>query len=347
MSNPKLDPVKKPASFQRSLTQWYQEVAKDYPWRRTTDPWAILVSEIMLQQTQVATVLNKNFFTDFLEKFPTPQVISVASEQEILSAWEGLGYYLRVRNLQKAAIAICENHDGIFPTGHAEILELPGIGRYTAGAIASFAYNDPQPIVDANVARIFSRVFDYQKRVDSTTGIKQLWAWAEALLPNTNPRPYNSALMELGQQVCTNKTPKCNQCVIQKFCRTKTPENLPIKKAAKKTVLVDEFALFSICSDKGLLLQQEARVDRRAGMWKLPLREHIQTEQLPLLSKSSYGITHHKVTLRVYLCQPNHKLTKSSTPKEKEIWHPLSELPNLPMPSPFRKILSELLKDYL
>ncbi len=344
MSKTKLDPQLKASAFQKALTQWYDEVAKDYPWRQTTDPWAILVSEIMLQQTQVATVLNKNFFTNFLAKFPTPQVIAVASEQEILSAWEGLGYYRRVRNLQKAAIAICENHAGKFPTDHAEILDLPGIGRYTAGAIASFAYDDAQPIVDANVARIFSRIYDFQERVDSSAGIKQLWSWAETLLDKKNPRSYNSALMELGQQVCTNKAPKCEQCVIQKFCKTKSPENLPIKKAAKKTVLVDEFALFCVCPDRGILLQQEASAERRAGMWKLPLRDHLQTEKLPLLNKSSYAITHHKVTLRVYQSQtatiPQHDNNENTI----ESWHPLSELADLPMPSPFRKVLNILLK---
>jgi len=308
-----------------------------------------LVSEIMLQQTQVATVLNKNFFTNFIEKFPTPAAISVASEQEILRAWEGLGYYRRVRNLQKAAIAICEEHDGVFPTDYQEILGLPGIGKYTAGAVSSFAYNNPQPIVDANVARIFSRVFNYKERVDSSAGQKQLWSWAEQLLSQENPRSYNSALMELGQQTCSNKAPQCDCCVIQTFCTATEPESLPVKKAAKKTVLMDEFALFSIDEKKRILLQQEASENRRAGMWKLPLRAFSQTENLPLLSKSTYAITHHKVTLRVFQCGfknlPPRETLHEVNPVE-ESWHEISDLKQLPMPSPFRKVLNQLLEDH-
>ena len=133
------------ANFQRTLTTWYKAVAKDYPWRQTTDPWHILVSEVMLQQTQVATVLGKGFYTRFLGKYPTPASIAVAPEQDILSAWEGLGYYRRVRNLQKAAQAICENHAGQFPKAHSEILALPGIGQYMLEAIT---YRD-YPVVSA------------------------------------------------------------------------------------------------------------------------------------------------------------------------------------------------------
>lgn len=339
-----MSPLDAPPKFQAALCKWFQSEGKTYPWRETSDPWHILISEVMLQQTQVSTVLNKNFFTKFTKKFPTPASIARASEQKILSAWEGLGYYRRVRNLQKAAIAICELHDGFFPKDYDEILSLPGIGKYTAGAVSSFAYDLPQPIVDANVARVFSRLFNYQQRVDTTTGQKQLWLWAENLLSQKHPKIYNSALMELGQQVCSNKSPQCNICPIKEFCTTTVPENLPLKKAAKKTVLVDEFALFVIDDKKRILLQQEASQQRRAGMWKLPLRDHSQTENLPLLSKSSYAITHHKVTLRVLQCAAE---SLPLTPSEvTEKWHSISELAEIPMPSPFRKALDNLLKDH-
>ncbi len=347
-----MNPLESPSDFQATLIDWFDTVAKPYPWRETTDPWHILVSEIMLQQTQIATVLNKNFFTNFIKKFPTPAIIAKASEQEILSAWEGLGYYRRVRNLQKAAIAICEDHNGIFPTDYQQILDLPGIGKYTAGAVSSFAYNNPQPIVDANVARIFARIFDYKERVDASKGQKQLWSWAEQLLSHDNPRSYNSALMELGQQTCSNKSPKCDSCVIKTFCTATDPESLPKKKLAKKIVLVDEFALFCVDEKKRILLQQEASSERRAGMWKLPLREFSQTENLPLLSKSTYAITHHKVTLRVFKCDTKSiKTIPLIEPlpvdqQTQETWHKISELTDLPMPSPFRKVLNQLLEDH-
>jgi A/G-specific adenine glycosylase len=338
------NPLDVPQKFQLALIKWFQAEGKTYPWRETSDPWHILISEIMLQQTQISTVLNKNFFTNFIEKFPSPASLSKASEQEILSAWEGLGYYRRVRNLQKAAIAICERHDGKFPQDYNQILSLPGIGKYTAGAVSSFAYSLPQPIVDANVARVFSRVFDFQELVDSSQGQKQLWSWAEQLLSKENPKIYNSALMELGQQICTNKSPKCSICPIKKFCITKHPETLPLKSAAKKTVLVDEFAIFCIDKSKRILLQQESSQQRRAGMWKLPLRDPSETENLPLLSKSTYAITHHKVTLKVF-----HSTTKNLPPahySDSEKWHSIDNLENIPMPSPYRKVLDSLLKDH-
>lgn len=329
------------SAFQERLINWFEQEAKDYPWRQTTDPWRILVSEVMLQQTQVATVLGKGFYVKFLEKYPTPASIAYAPEQEILSAWEGLGYYRRVRNLQKAARAICENHDGDFPTEHSEILDLPGIGLYTAGAVSSFAYNQAQPIVDANVARVFSRIFDYQERVDSTAGTKQLWSWAETLLSRESPRIYNSALMELGQQICTNKTPECSICPVKQSCSTEDPTRLPLKKERKKTVQVDELCLFALDPNrKSILLHKAADSARRSGMWQLPERPAHELEMLPLLLKSSYAITHHKVTLQIYQAPTNLEVLDG------EAWHPISELKKLPMPSPFRKALNTLLEDF-
>ena len=328
-------------AFQSSLIDWFKEVGKDYPWRQTTDPWHILVSEVMLQQTQVATVLGKGFYTRFLERYPTPASISNAPEQEILSAWEGLGYYRRVRNLQKAAKAICENHEGIFPTQHAEILDLPGIGQYTAGAVASFAYNQSQPLVDANVARIFSRLFDFQERVDSTRGTKQLWQWAGELVSPSQPRLYNSALMELGQQICTNKSPQCGICPVKTCCQTSDPTSLPLKKARKKTVLLDELCMLAIDQkNQTILLHKASDSARRSGMWKLPERQAHELENQPLLLQQNYTITHHKVTLYVYQAPEKIELL------EDEAWQPLTSLDALPLPSPFRKALNTLLLDY-
>lgn len=334
-------PTDNAQEFQSALISWFKAVAKDYPWRQTTDPWHILVSEVMLQQTQVTTVLNKGFYTRFLERYPTPASIADAPEQDILSIWEGLGYYRRVRNLQKAAKAICDTHNGVFPTDHAEILDLPGIGRYTAGAVASFAYDQAQPLVDANVARIFSRLFNYQERVDSTAGLKQLWSWAEELVSPDSPRLYNSALMELGQQVCINKAPKCNQCHVKAWCSATNPAELPKKKARAKTVLIDELCFLKIDSkSQRILLHKASDSARRSGMWQLPERANHELEMQPLLLKTSYAITHHKVTLFI------HQAPESIELQDGEQWHELSKIADLPMPSPFRKALNTLLKDY-
>ncbi|MFC4993078.1 A/G-specific adenine glycosylase [Rubritalea tangerina] len=327
-----------PEAFQQALITWFQKTAKDYPWRQTSDPWLILVSEIMLQQTQVKTVLDKGFYTNFTTKYPTPQSLAIAPEEEILSAWEGLGYYRRVRNLQKAAQAICEIHSGSFPTSHADILQLPGIGQYTAGAVASFAYNDSQALVDANVARIFARIFDYHQKVDSSKGSKQLWHWASELVSPSNPRAYNSALMELGQQICTNKSPQCTKCPIQQWCTTNTPEQLPKKKERKKTVQIEEHCLLAVHANEILLHQADSSA-RRSGMWKLPERPLHLLENLPLLSKSTYAITHHKVTLYIY------QASQVPSPQKNEAWHDIQQLEALPIPSPFRKVLNTLLED--
>lgn len=325
-------------AFQNALLRWFKQEGKSYPWRDTSDPWAILVSEIMLQQTQIATVLGKGHYTRFMALYPTPRTMAEADEQEILKAWEGLGYYRRARNLHAAARAITHKHRGKFPQRHEEIQALPGIGKYTAGAVSSFAYNQPHPIVDANVARVFSRIFNFQKRIDTTSGNKQLWQWAEDLIPQQQARSYNSALMELGQSYCSNKSPNCKGCPVKIFCLCSDPAALPIKKSAAKITRVDEFALFSIDSHGRILLQQQAEGKRRAGMWSLPRREHRETADLALSLKSTYSITRYHVTLRVYASHAD-----NTQQQDREQWHGIDDLEHLPIPSPDRRALESLL----
>lgn len=337
-TKPSKHPLQNKRAFQNALVKWFAKEGKSYPWRDTTDPWAILVSEIMLQQTQVATVLGKGHYTRFMALYPTPRAMAEASEQEVLKAWEGLGYYRRARNLHAASRAITRDHAGHFPRKFEEVRALPGIGQYTAGAVASFAYNEAQPIVDANVARVFSRLFDFQERIDTTAGTKQLWQWAEELTPNINPRDYNSALMELGQTYCSNKSPDCTSCPVKQFCHCAEPSSLPIKKSAAKVTRVDEFAIFSTDSHGRILLAKEKQGKRREGMWHLPRREHEGTLDLALALKTTYSITRYSVTLRVYTSHAdNTKVNRH------EQWHALDELEALPMPSPDRRALESLL----
>ncbi len=331
-------PLENTRAFQNELVKWFEKEGKNYPWRETHDPWAVLVSEIMLQQTQVATVLGKGHYTRFMALYPTPRDMAEATEQEILKAWEGLGYYRRARNLHAAARAITRNHGGVFPREFEKIRALPGIGAYTAGAVASFAYNEPQPIVDANVARVFSRLFDFQQRIDTTAGNKQLWHWAGELLPKKHPRSYNSALMELGQSYCSNKSPDCLSCPVKKFCQCSDPSTLPIKKSATKTTRTNEFAIFSQDSHGRILLEKQVEGKRREGMWHLPRREHEDTLDLPLALKTTYSITRYHVTLRIY---NTHADSIRLDPNMQ--WHPFDALEQLPMPSPDRKALMSLL----
>ena len=321
-------------AFSEDLLTWFESEKEEHPWRQTTDPWAILVSEVMLQQTQVATVLGRGFYTSFLQKFPDVESISKASEQEILAAWEGLGYYRRVRNLQKTANAVLEQHGGTFPQSHEELLTLPGVGPYTAGAVASFAYGLAHELVDANVSRVFSRLFDYQVEVDSSVGLKQMWKWAKELLDRENPALYNSALMELGQKVCKNKNPQCMLCPVRSHCATDEPDALPKKKLKRKSVEVEEQCAL-VTKEGSILLQKQGASERREGMWSLPVLKIAKRKNAVYTAK--YTITHHKVALSVYKAE-------KYDPKKSDQWFAMEELVNIPMPSPFRKAVTAILE---
>ena len=332
-----LDPLGEKEAFHSRLGVWFERDGQSHPWRDTTDPWAILVSESMLQQTTVAAVRAGKRFERFLAQFPTIQVIAEAPEEDLLKAWEGLGYYNRVRNLQKTAIAVLATWGGQFPRRADDLQSLPGVGPYTAGAIASFAFDVPAPIVDGNVARVFARLFDDESEVDSTEGRKQLWQWAHQLLDHEKPRVYNSALMEAGQVFCRPRNPDCLSCPIASFCRTSHPEDLPRKKAKRKVEAVNEHALVAVRQGKILLAQEEG--SRRKGFYRLPLRSKEEVADLELLGTSKYAITRYSVTLALYRAS----FLPLESGKDGEDWYPLSELNDLPMPSPVRRALESVL----
>lgn len=324
-----------PKKFQSALLAWFSVVKKDYPWRRTRDPWAILVSEIMLQQTTVAMVIGQSRFEKFLATFPDLLSIAEASEESLLLAWEGLGYYNRVRNLQKTARVILAEHDGIFPENLAELKKLPGIGPYTAGAVFSFAFNQPAPIVDGNIARVLSRIHDDSTPIDSSAGQKLLWSRAENLLSKKEPRAFNSALMELGQSLCTPRQPDCPSCPVRALCQAKNPENLPKKKPRPQTIFVEEHALLVVSKNQILLAASQNQ--RRQGLYHLPLREVGELAHLQALTPpSKYAITKHRVTLSLYPCTPQH-IPRGI--QNDEQFFPLEKLPELPLPSPIRRAL--------
>ena len=326
-------PLKNVRAFRTTLLTWFKDNAQNYPWRETTDPWAILVSEIMLQQTTVAAVIANRRFEKFLEQFPDIQSIATASESEILRAWEGLGYYNRVRNLQRCAQAIIKDFDHRFPSEAGQLITLPGIGKYTAGAVSSFAFNKAAPIVDANIARVISRLFQITMAIDSNAGQKIIWAKAEQLLEKKSPRSFNSALMELGQKICSARLPSCHRCPVKDFCQCHDPEALPTKKPRKAFELITEHALLSLQNEKILLSQ--GTDTRRKGLWKLPLRSVEECAHLTPLLTRQYQITHHKVTLHLY----RHEVKEI---QECESYHPFSKLQELPIATPIRKILNDL-----
>ncbi|HEX2750056.1 MAG TPA: A/G-specific adenine glycosylase [Verrucomicrobiales bacterium] len=324
------------ADFTASIILWFQREGRDYPWRRTRDPYAILVSEVMLQQTQIATVLGRGYYTRWMERFPDVQTLAAASGEDILQAWEGLGYYSRARNLQRAAQEVVKHHRGIFPKDREAIAALPGVGLYTLGAVLSFAFNTAAPIVDGNVARVLARVFSLQEEIDSPAGQRLLWNWAARLTDCHAARLYNSGIMELGQRICTPRQPACDTCPVQRHCRSAGPgaEALPRKKAARATVLVEEHVLWAQREGRLLLYQETGR--RRQGLWRLPERRADEVSHLPLLSRTQYTITHHRVTLHVYDAP-------DASAHGTEQWQPAETLHALPMPGPFRKVVDALL----
>jgi A/G-specific adenine glycosylase len=285
-------------ALRSQLAGWFRAQGRDLPWRRTRDPYAIMVSEFMLQQTQVATVID--FFNRWMLRFPSFEALAAAHEAEVLHAWQGLGYYSRARNLHRAAQRVVLDYAGRLPADVALMGHLPGVGRYTAGAIGSFAFDLATPAVDANIARVLARLLDLQEPVDTVRGQQALWSAAEALLPKRRGREHTSALMELGALVCLPLRPRCEQCPVRAFCTAKTPELLPRKKPRRKAIPMLERCGW-IVEDDAILLELQTG-SRWRGLWKLPaLAEGHQGE---LLLETTYAFTHHRVTLQVYTSAP-------------------------------------------
>ncbi|MDA7881946.1 hypothetical protein N9A94_06535 [Akkermansiaceae bacterium] len=288
----------------------------------------------MLQQTTVVSVIANQRFEKFLADFPDVASIAEAPEPRILKAWEGLGYYNRVRNLQKTARAIIADYGGKFPKEASELKKLPGIGDYTAGAVSSFAFDQPAPIVDGNIARVIARLLNYQEPVDSSKGQKEIWQRARELLDRKSPRVFNSAIMELGQTFCTAREAQCLSCPVHDFCQSTEPLILPLKKPRKKFVAVSEHAFLAI-KGEGILLAKETG-SRRKGFWRLPLRSEDECAHLSPESQHRYTITHHRVTVNLY------RGTPPSINAQEQI-HALDSLDDLPIASPMRKIINSSL----
>lgn len=289
------------AGFRRSLVRWYRDHGRDLPWRRTRDPYAILVSEFMLQQTQVATVIP--YYHEWLRRFPDFRSLARASENEVLRAWQGLGYYARARNLHGTAKTVINKYGGNFPREVGQMQQLPGIGKYTAHAVASFAFNQSAPIVEANTARVLARLFNLRESIDSDAGRTTLWQRAASLLPKSDAATFNSALLDLGALVCVARKPRCDICAVKAFCRAKNPGALPVRKSRPEMQqLVESHALIV---RRGRILLEQSR-HRWRGMWILPRLEHgrskqrrVQRQRRPVY-KSVFPFTHHQVRLFVY-----------------------------------------------
>ena len=302
--------------LRRSLLAWFGRHQRPLPWRRDRDPYRIWVSEVMLQQTQVATVVP--YFERFLAAFPTLAELAAADEQDVFRLWEGLGYYRRARNLHRAARQVRDGYGGRFPDDLESVRALPGIGRYTAGAILSQAFDRRLPILEANSRRVLCRLFGV--RADPRRGPAQGWLWqaAEAILPKRNVGEFNQALMELGALVCMPAAPRCSACPVAAVCvarREGLQEEIPVRAAAPAPVDVQEAAVV-VRRGERVLLVQRPDAGRWAGLWEFPhgplegkeTHEEAARRLLPALTgvraelgeellTLRHGVTHHRITV--------------------------------------------------
>lgn len=221
--------------FSRKVVEWYEHNKRELPWRLTNDPYKVWLSEIILQQTRVNQGMP--YYLRFIEEFPTVEALAKAPEQKILRLWQGLGYYTRARNLHKCAKTVVEKYNGSFPTTYEQLKTLPGIGDYTAAAIASICFAEPVAVVDGNVFRVLSRIFGIDTAINSNEGKKIFSSLANSLIPSTNPSAYNQGMMEFGALFCTPKNPGCLQCVFKANCfanNNQLQSQLPVKNRIKK-----------------------------------------------------------------------------------------------------------------
>ncbi|MFZ9024132.1 MAG: A/G-specific adenine glycosylase [Anaerohalosphaeraceae bacterium] len=309
-------------SVRRNLLRWFHANARDLPWRRADDPYAVWVSEIMLQQTQVATVID--YYNRFMKRFPTVEKLSRAKQDSVLKMWEGLGYYSRGRNLHKAAKLIVSDYRGQLPNTVDRLQKIPGIGRYTAGAIASIAFNRPAPILDGNVIRVLCRLFCIDTNPKDTATKNHLWELAETLVHTKHPGDFNEALMELGAMVCTPQNPMCPTCPLRNQCRAKKhnrQHELPIKH---KQAPLPHYTIVVGIVHKGsqVLIDKRKQNTLLGGLWEFPGGKKKKTESFKTAVarevKEETGIeievgkrlciikhtySHFKITLHAYRCE--------------------------------------------
>ncbi len=319
-------------AFRERLVPWYRREGRRLPWRETTDPYAILVSEFMLQQTQVVTAIP--YYYRWLARFPTVEVLAGAPPEEMLAVWQGLGLYRRAHNLQRCAQAVVERHGGVFPRDLETLRALPGVGRYTAGAVASFAYNLPAPVVDGNVARVFSRVLNLQEPVDTAVGQAILWDAAERVAQGDEPRVTNNALMELGALVCRPRNPACVLCPVRDVCRAVAPETLPRKRS--RPVTQSRIERYWWYHDAGrVLLEQRHDLQRWKGLWTLPAAVAPESDAARPFVSLKHHIMRFSVDLQVWRGTRDHLPAEAPTR-----WQPLTALDAIPIPTPHRRAIA-------
>jgi len=286
----------------------------------------------MLQQTQVATVLP--YYSEWLRRFPDLPSLAQASESDVLHAWQGLGYYARARNLHATAKTIVTQDNGSFPENVEQLRRLPGLGRYTANAVATFAFDQSVPVVEANIARLLARLLNLQLPIDSAAGSEAVWSLASAIIPRRRAGEFNSALMDLGALICIARQPKCDLCPVRVFCHATEPATLPLKKTRTPRKVLTEHHALTIRRGQVLLEQSQ---HRWRGMWILPRLAGVPASAVPVY-RAEFPFTHHRITLAVHRAQRGPRSLTSS-----QRWFSLDSLGGIPLPSPHRRAVSLLI----
>ena len=351
--------------LQLTLLKWFRKNARDLPWRKTYAPYHVWISEIMLQQTQMDRVVE--FFNRWIARFPDIESITRANEEEVLKLWEGLGYYARVRNIMKSAKIIQAQHNGRLPAEHDQLLKLPGIGRYTAGAIMSIAFNIAYPLVDANIERVFARLFNLAKPVKDKKTHTFIWEKAADMLPRDKAREFNQALMELGALVCIARNPRCKICPIIQHCQAynlNLVADRPVLKAPPKTIFI-EMATAILVHQGRILIQKRKSRGVWANLWEFPggrleqgetpemalVREYMEETELAVgnlkkIITVQHSYTIYRVTLHCYCCS---LLAGRSEPvlhtAQEYRWVKPGELSDYAFPSGHRKFIRHLQND--
>jgi|TARA_B110000285_G_scaffold92_1_gene109 A/G-specific adenine glycosylase len=337
------------------LIKWHKTSGRhNLPWQNTDDPYLIWLSEVMLQQTQVSTVLT--YFNKFIKRFPNINTLASAKEERVLELWSGLGYYARARNLHKTAIRVSKNYEGKFPSSFDTLLSLPGIGRSTAGAISAFAFKKNKPILDGNVKRVFTRYFGIKEWAGKLSVEKELWEIATRNLPKTNKHihTYTQALMDLGATICRRNQPLCNNCPLQSKCisfEKNLTKEIPTSKP-KKALPINEIYLLIINSNDSYLFKKKPSKGVWAGLWSMPeienfksssnwLKENLNEDNYQTIKMGEHKTSFSHYKLNIYF---QYILLKSTMPRKiiNYKWINKRNLKNTALPSPINKILSSL-----
>jgi len=365
MAEPRHDAVWENSAWRsrlrRRLLDWFNTNARDLPWRRDPPPYRVWVSEVMLQQTQVATVIP--YYNRFLKTFPTIEALANSKETILLGHWEGLGYYRRARSMHAAARKIVDQHDGKFPERYEDVLALPGVGRYTAGAILSISGNQRLPILEGNTQRVFSRWVSMRGSIGETATTELLWRIAESMLPRKEPGNFNQAAMELGALICTPKNPRCTECPLSRICRGRRDGLESIIPGKVSNVRYQQRTEYALLIGKGqdYLLRPMPEGGRWAGLWDFPRStaesfESVEAAVIHLskeigievaaenhLSTIRHAVTKYRISLHVHHAR---LIDRRRSPPRPWRFVSIDEMAELPMSVTGRKIADLLQSNF-